>query len=61
MRLEIGAKDLEAGTCVLAVRHNGAKESAPLGEVGARVPALLEQIHVRPLKPSSCSPPPDHS
>ena len=56
MRLEIGAKDLQAGTCVLAVRHSGAKESAPLGEVGARVPQLLEQIHVRAAPPDPRKP-----
>ena len=47
IRLELGAKDMEAGSCVLARRDTGAKEACALADVASRVPALLEQIQAR--------------
>jgi prolyl-tRNA synthetase len=44
IRLELGAKDLEAQSCVLARRNSGAKETCALADVASRIPALLEQI-----------------
>ncbi len=47
IRLELGSKDMEKKSAVLARRDNGAKEVVPLADVAARIPALLEEIHVR--------------
>ena len=44
LRLELGPRDMEGRVCVLARRDTGAKETVAWGEVGARVPALLEEI-----------------
>ena len=49
IRLELGAKDMEAGSCALARRDTGAKETCALADVATRVPALLEQIQARPI------------
>ena len=55
VRLEIGAKDLEASTCVLAVRHNGAKESVP-GDWCAHATAARADPGALFLFPSSAFP-----
>lgn len=47
IRLELGSKDMEKKSAVLARRDNGAKETVPLADVATRIPALLEEIHVR--------------
>ncbi len=47
IRLELGFKDLEKKSAVLARRDTGAKETVALTDVAARVPELLEQIQVR--------------
>ncbi|KAK9836198.1 hypothetical protein WJX81_008140 [Elliptochloris bilobata] len=44
LRLELGVKDLEKGSALLARRDTGAKEVVPWADLPARVPALLEQI-----------------
>jgi prolyl-tRNA synthetase len=46
IRLELGSKDLEKESAVLARRDTGAKETVALSDIAFRVPALLEQIHV---------------
>lgn len=51
IRLELGSKDLEKKSAVLARRDTGAKETVALSDVAARVPALLEEIHVRNSPP----------
>lgn len=48
IRLELGSKDLEKKSVVLARRDTGAKETVALSEVAARVPALLKEIQVIP-------------
>ncbi|CAL8472084.1 g11626 [Coccomyxa elongata] len=45
IRLELGSKDMEKKSAVLARRDNGAKEVVPLADVAVRIPALLEEIH----------------
>jgi len=44
LRVEIGPRDLKAGQAVLARRDTRAKETVPLASLGARVPALLDEI-----------------
>ncbi|HPW19038.1 MAG TPA: His/Gly/Thr/Pro-type tRNA ligase C-terminal domain-containing protein, partial [Candidatus Aminicenantes bacterium] len=44
LRLEIGPRDVKAGQAVLVRRDTGAKETARLADLGARVPALLDEI-----------------
>lgn len=46
LRIELGPRDMEGGVAMLARRDTGAKESAPWGELAAKVPVLLEQIQV---------------
>ncbi len=49
--MELGPKDMENKTVMLARRDTGVKEGVAWGDVAARVPELLEQIQVkaRPL------------
>lgn len=47
IRLELGPKDMAAGACLLARRDGGPKEVVAWADLPIRVPALLEQIHVR--------------
>lgn len=42
LRIELGPRDLEAGTCVLASRLGGDKESLPLHDVAAAISAKLD-------------------
>lgn len=49
IRLELGSKDLEKQSVVLARRDTGAKEFVAWPDVTTRVPALLLQIQVRHL------------
>ncbi|MBN2264719.1 MAG: proline--tRNA ligase, partial [Candidatus Aminicenantes bacterium] len=44
LRIEIGPRDVKAGQAVLVRRDTRAKENAPLASLGARVPALLDEI-----------------
>ena len=44
LRIELGPKDLEAGSCVLVRRDTREKEVLPITELAARVPGLLEEI-----------------
>lgn len=44
LRVELGPRDMEAGTVMLARRDTGAKESAPWEALAERVPALLETV-----------------
>ena len=45
--MELGPKDLEAQSVVLARRDTGIKETVAWANVANRVPELLEQIQVR--------------
>ena len=47
LRLELGMKDVEKRSAMVARRDTGAKEVIPFADVAARVSALLEQIQVR--------------
>ncbi|QQR54871.1 proline--tRNA ligase [Candidatus Peregrinibacteria bacterium] len=49
LRIEVGPRDLAAGTCILARRDTGEKKSFPLTEVTGQVPSLLELIQVEML------------
>lgn len=44
LRLEIGPRDVKAGTAVAVRRDSRAKESVPLSGLAGRVPALLDEI-----------------
>lgn len=44
LRIELGPKDMGAGTVMLARRDTGAKQSTPWDELPTHVSALLEQI-----------------
>jgi prolyl-tRNA synthetase len=44
VRIELGPKDLAAGTGVVARRDGGDKENVPLAEMSTRVPVLLDSI-----------------
>ena len=44
LRLEIGPKDIEKGQVFSARRDTREKAAIPLGELGTRVPALLQEI-----------------
>jgi prolyl-tRNA synthetase len=44
LRIEIGPQDVEKQTCVVVRRDTGVKTTFPLGEVAAKIPALLETI-----------------
>lgn len=46
IRLELGPKDMEAKSVMLARRDTGAKETVPWSDVISRVPQLLDQIQV---------------
>ena len=49
LRIEIGPRDVKAGQAVLVRRDTRAKETAPLTALGARVPALLDEIQAELL------------
>ena len=44
VRIEIGPKDVDAGTPVLAARTGGEKHSVPVDDVAARTGALLDEV-----------------
>lgn len=44
LRIELGPRDVENNSVVLARRDNHAKASVPMGELSQRVPELLEEI-----------------
>lgn len=46
IRLELGPKDMQNKSVMLARRDTGAKEIVAWGDVPSRVPELLEQIQV---------------
>ena len=46
VRVEIGPKDIENGQCVAARRDNGEKTVIALDELEARIPELLDAVHV---------------
>ena len=48
IRLELGPKDMENKTVMLARRDTGVKEGVAWDDVAAGVPELLEQIQVKP-------------
>ncbi|AMM20973.1 proline--tRNA ligase [Frondihabitans sp. PAMC 28766] len=45
LRIEVGPRDLEVGQATIARRDSGDKSPLPLGEIAARVPILLEEMH----------------
>ncbi|HUZ44559.1 MAG TPA: proline--tRNA ligase [Acidimicrobiales bacterium] len=47
VRLELGPRDVAAGTATLVTRHDGAKVSVPLSEAAARARAALEGVGAR--------------
>jgi prolyl-tRNA synthetase len=49
LRIEIGPRDVKAGQAVLVRRDTRAKEIVPLAALGARVPALLDEIQAELL------------
>lgn len=53
VRVEVGPKDLEAGTCVVARRDTGEKETVALADAVARVlsllPAMQDDMYARAL------------
>ena len=50
--MELGMRDVEKQCVMSARRDTGAKDTIPFADVAVRVPALLEQIQVRGLRPS---------
>ncbi|MCH7859585.1 MAG: proline--tRNA ligase [Candidatus Marinimicrobia bacterium] len=44
VRLEIGPRDVEQGVAVVVRRDTGEKQSLPLDQLAAKLPALLEEI-----------------
>merc|ERR1719231_1418303 len=42
IRLEIGMRDVEAGTCVFAKRHDGSKCTVPMADVVAQARAAFD-------------------
>lgn len=44
VRIELGPKDLAAGTGVVARRDGGEKQSVPLGDMATALPELLDEI-----------------
>ena len=44
LRLEVGARDMEGGTCVLVRRDSGVKEAVAWADAPARAAALLDAI-----------------
>lgn len=53
IRLELGPKDMENESVMLARRDTGAKETVAWADVSSRVPELLEQIQVQAFAMSS--------
>lgn len=47
VRLELGPRDLEAGSAILATRVDGGKSTAVLTELPGLLPALLEDLQTR--------------
>ena len=45
VRVEIGPKDIEAGQCVVATRHNGEKTVVSLDKLEEAVAAKLQEVH----------------
>ncbi|HPE15895.1 MAG TPA: proline--tRNA ligase [Oscillospiraceae bacterium] len=45
LRVELGPKDLEAGSCVVVRRDSGEKVTVPLAEVETLVRELLDSVH----------------
>ncbi|MCR5490667.1 MAG: proline--tRNA ligase [Bacilli bacterium] len=45
LRLELGPRDLESNSVCLVKRVNGEKKVAPIPEVEASIPSLLQEIH----------------
>lgn len=50
IRIEIGPKDQQNGTCILVRRDTGTKESIPIDAVPSKLPALLEEIQSQMLE-----------
>lgn len=45
LRIELGPRDIENGTCVLVKRHNGEKIIVKQDELNEQIPIILKQIH----------------
>ena len=44
LRVEVGPRDVKAGSAVAVVRRDGSKHPVALSEAGARIPEMLERI-----------------
>lgn len=44
VRIEIGPKDLQKGTCMIVRRDTGIKEAVPMDEVSSKLSAVLEEM-----------------
>ena len=49
-RIEIGPKDIEAGTCIVARRDTGEKITVPLSEIETKLPEILDDIQKNMLE-----------
>ena len=49
-RIEIGPKDIEAGTCIVARRDTGEKITVSLSEIESRLPEILDDIQQNMLE-----------
>jgi prolyl-tRNA synthetase len=45
VRIEVGPRDLEAGTCIIARRDNGEKATVALADAAKEASALMQTIH----------------
>ncbi|MCL2446706.1 MAG: proline--tRNA ligase [Oscillospiraceae bacterium] len=45
LRVECGPRDLEAGTCVVVMRHNREKITVNISDLPMQIPVLLQQVH----------------
>lgn len=44
IRIEIGPRDIEQGSCILALRHNSEKQAVSISEVVKKIPELLDSM-----------------
>ena len=49
-RIEIGPKDIEAGTCIVARRDTGEKITVSLSEIETKLPEILDDIQKNMLE-----------
>ena len=44
VRIELGPRDIESGSCVAVTRYNGEKRIIPLSEIGQALPEIFKEI-----------------